>query len=150
MRSNKLIIIIVFLLFTSTAFADDTCTIRVNKLNFGEYSSIAAAHTDVDTTIELDCPPAITALVKIDAGENAQGEINFHQRNLRSSKGYYLKYNLYIDATRSRVWGDGTNNSYTATIRAGQSQLTIYGRIPARQNIPQGYYTDRVSVTIEW
>ena len=58
-----------------------------------------------------------------------------------------LAYNLYVDASHTRVWGDGTGNTQTQT---GMGNLVIYGRIPGQQNVPAGLYTDRVMVIVEW
>jgi spore coat protein U-like protein len=70
-----------------------------------------------------------------------------------------LSYNLYKSATRdaSSVWGDGTGGSMTVsgslpTLTAGSPTQTsthaIYGRIPARQDIPVGAYTATVILTM--
>jgi spore coat protein U-like protein len=58
-----------------------------------------------------------------------------------------LAYNLYVDATYTRVWGDGTGNTQTQT---GIGNLVIYGRILGQQPVPIGLYTDRVTIIVEW
>jgi spore coat protein U-like protein len=63
-----------------------------------------------------------------------------------------LRYNLYVDAARRRVWGDGDSGG-TARI-TGQSDgrkavsFTIYGRIPDGQSVRQGSYRDSVKVSV--
>ena len=89
-------------------------------------------------------PTVVT--VKLDPGQNTGG--GFHPRKLFSAEsGKGLHYNLYIDPTNTRVWGDGTDNTHVQT-RLGR--LIIYGHIPGRQIVPPGLYTDKVTVIIEW
>jgi len=63
-----------------------------------------------------------------------------------------LEYNLYTDAGRTTVWGDGTASSVTAagTGSGAQQSLTVYGRIPASQSVPAGSYSDTVTATINF
>ena len=60
-----------------------------------------------------------------------------------------MNYNLYTDATRTAVWGDGVGASNVSA--TGTSvDLPIYGRIPARQTVPAKGYTDAITVTIDY
>ena len=65
-----------------------------------------------------------------------------------------LNYNLYLDAARTQIWGDGTGasqlyvnsnppNSRTVTV-------TIFGRIPAQQDVSAGSYSDSITATINF
>jgi spore coat protein U-like protein len=58
-----------------------------------------------------------------------------------------LAYNLYTDASYSRIWGDGTSSTHVQT---GIGEFIVYGRIPAQQNVKAGLYTDMVTVLVEW
>ena len=81
------------------------------------------------------------------------GNGDFGGRLMRGPKGDELRYNLYVDAARRRVWGDGIAGG-TARI-AGTSDgrrpetFTIYGKLPAGQAVGSGGYRDSVQVTIE-
>jgi spore coat protein U-like protein len=65
-----------------------------------------------------------------------------------------MSYNLYLDAVRVSVWGNGTGG----TSRYGPVvpqllfpvTVTIYGRIPALQNVKVGSYTDTIVATINF
>ena len=64
-----------------------------------------------------------------------------------------LRYNLYVDAARRRVWGDGEAGG-TARI-AGQSDgrkagdYTIYGRDPGpASRCARARYSDAVKVSV--
>ena len=81
------------------------------------------------------------------------GNGDFGERLMRGPKGDELRYNLYVDPARRRVWGDGIAGG-TARI-AGTSDgrkpetFTIYGKLPAGQAVAPGGYRDSVQVTIE-
>ena len=70
-----------------------------------------------------------------------------------------LSYNLYADAGRTSVWGDGTGGSVAVESSvlldvlgwAPTQSFTVYGRIGAGQTgaVP-GSYADTVSVTVTY
>lgn len=61
----------------------------------------------------------------------------------------FLIYNIYSDAARTFIWGDGTDNSVTISGQTGATgQHPLYGRISARQNVSVGNYSDTIIVTI--
>ena len=84
---------------------------------------------------------------------NKGGSSTFNPR--RMTKGSEpVNYNLYLDASKSTIWGDGTGNtSFYSNPRTPVNQnvtVTIFGSIPARQNASVGSYTDSISVTINF
>jgi spore coat protein U-like protein len=73
---------------------------------------------------------------------------------MRQALSFRLDYNLFLDANRTTIWGDGTGGSS----RSGpimpplltQVTVTVYTRIPARQNVRVGHYTDSITATINF
>ncbi len=64
-----------------------------------------------------------------------------------------LNYNLYLDAARTSIWGDGTGGTalFTVAIPSGKAvNVTIFGRIPAGQDVAAGSYSDSIVVTIQF
>ena len=65
-----------------------------------------------------------------------------------------LSYNLYADAARTTVWGDGIGAASVTinpgSVTAGDRTLVraIYGRIPAQQAVGFGTYNDTIMVTL--
>jgi spore coat protein U-like protein len=65
-----------------------------------------------------------------------------------------LLYNLYLDAARTIVWGDGTGGSQTGPMvttrgAGGTTTAYVFGRIPAGQDVAAGVYGDTIRVTFE-
>ena len=79
----------------------------------------------------------------------------FAPRQMRAGTAN-LSYNLFRDAARAQVWGDGTNSTGTVAGTANfvwfqtsqSSNHTVYGRVPALQNASPGSYTDTIVLTI--
>ena len=61
-----------------------------------------------------------------------------------------MEYNLYSDSGRLSVWGDGSGNSGTVSATAAEADFAVYGRVPARQNLPPCSYSDSIVVTITY
>lgn len=66
--------------------------------------------------------------------------------------GASLSYNLYLDAALTTVWGDGTSGTSRygpVTPPDGSAfTITIYGQLPARQNVSVGAYSDTITATL--
>jgi spore coat protein U-like protein len=63
-----------------------------------------------------------------------------------------LDYNLYQDSTRTVIWGDGTGGSQTVVQPSPplntNIDVTVYGRVPAGQDVSSGSYSSTVTATI--
>jgi spore coat protein U-like protein len=112
-------------------------------LVFGAYDPAGAAPVDSTATFSYACPNSrFRATVLLDAGA---GTFTQRQMTLGADR---LGYNLYQDAARTVVWGDGTPPSRTLTGTRRRVTYTIYGRIPAGQWVAAGVYTDTITVTL--
>jgi spore coat protein U-like protein len=71
-------------------------------------------------------------------------------RRLRHRDGDFLRYQLYVDSARTRVWGDGTRGTEAAvmTTRGSNKFATIYGEIAAGQGGTEGDYDDTLVITV--
>lgn len=72
-----------------------------------------------------------------------------------NSGAQQLEYNLFKDAARTNVWGDGTfgKTPVVNTVRRGFVTVGnhwVYGRIPPLLDPGPGVYSDVVDVTIEF
>ena len=124
-----------------------------SAFNFGAYSPILANNTaakDSTGTVSVTCTSGSTS-PKIMLGEGLYPFSAAPTTPLRqmASATNRLAYFLYLDAGRTTAWGntDGTHR-LVATVDGTPSVETIYGRIPAGQNLPVGAYSDTVVVTV--
>ena len=135
MTRLRLLAAVLLLGLARTALA--ACTISAVGPSFGIYSPFATAPLDAAGTITFSC----TSPAMVGMGPGNSG--NWRLREMRSGPNR-LRYNLYVDANRTIIWGEpgGPNG---ATVGAGQNQrVPIYGRIPALQDVVPGSYTDTV------
>lgn len=135
----------VFLVLAVPAVAQ-TCTVSITPINFGTYSPYASVALDSTGQVSVDCGGAGSAVVSLNPGVNGGG--SFMGRSLGNGQSQ-LHYQLYSDGAYTQVWGDGTGGSTTASV-SGSGTLTMYGRVPAHQNVTAGLYTDTVLLTITY
>jgi spore coat protein U-like protein len=59
---------------------------------------------------------------------------------------------MYKDAARTITWNTTNTNTGTATskLTAINGGFTVYGRIPAAQDVRAGSYSDTVQVTVNY
>jgi spore coat protein U-like protein len=129
--------------------AAKTCKVTVvQHVSFGTYDPLLSGNLDTSGLVRIWCSnktPNVS--VKLDAGLWG----GFQPRYMQSGTDQ-LAYNLYMDASRTTVWGDGTSGTsyfFFAEQNFGRD-IPVYGRTPLGQNIPAGSYSDTVVVTVEW
>jgi spore coat protein U-like protein len=71
------------------------------------------------------------------------------------SSSNQLLYNLFVDAARTVIWGDGTGGTQFLLVRNPRPNnqdisVPIYGRIPALQDVRVGNYTNTITATINF
>jgi spore coat protein U-like protein len=128
--------------------AEAACTISTTAVNFGSYNVFSASPNDATGQITFRCSPPLPPLVTIQLDKG--GASSFNPRQMRQGSEI-LNYNLYLDSTRSTIWGDGTGGSqaYTQSNPPASSQnANVYGRIPAGQDVSAGSYGATVTATI--
>jgi spore coat protein U-like protein len=125
------------------------CTIAVTAgVAFGSYDVFAATPTDTAGEVRVTCASRQTNVrVTMDRG----GASTFQPRQMANG-AERLAYNLFLDASRSQIWGDGTGGTVLfgpVAINRNQTRLiTVYGRIPATQDVAVGSYSDLVVATV--
>jgi spore coat protein U-like protein len=120
---------------------------------FSGYDVFLTVPNDSMGTITVTCdtvpPPDVT--VQIGPSLASGG---FNPRQMRHVSGSdLLNYNLFTDAGRSAIWGDGTGWTSIVKRRVPRNKpwvTTVYGRVPAGQNVSVGLYSETVTVTIIW
>ncbi len=136
------------LFLSGTAWSD--CSVTSTALGFGNYDPLQSPSAGVTGEITVVCDPGAAYTILLDAGANSGGV--FSSRRMLSSSGSVLKYNIYRDAARTEIWGDGTNSTYTqAGVGTGAAQrYVVHGHIPPRQKPPAGVYSDATTIKVNW
>ncbi len=135
---------------TITATVTNNCTITTAPVAFGAYDPVVAnASTALDSTgtVTVACTKGAAATVGLDLGTNASAAVR------RLSDGTnFLTYELYKESARTTVWGNAGAALYSAGAAPSKAprSVTVYGRIPAGQDIPAGAYGDTVVATVNF
>ena len=122
--------------------ASAVCVLNVQGVIFGSYDVFSITNLASTGNIDVICTPSSAYSITLNAGTGS------YASRIMSSGANQLNYNLYTDATYTSVWGDGTGGSSVVNGNALTANHTVYGRIPARQNVPVGNYADTITVTI--
>jgi spore coat protein U-like protein len=122
-----------------------TCTVSATGVAFGTQTFLVTSPSDSTGSITVDCDAVAAYSIGI-LGGNASTSAR-----VMTAGGYQLGYNLYTDATRAIVWGDGSAGSARVSSAGTEGGThTVYGRIPAKQNVPAGSYSDSLIVRVEF
>jgi len=141
------------------ASAAVSCTASSTGTDFGIYNPLSATPTyangDVEVTCTLLSGGATTVTLVSSYSTGSSG--TYAMRTMLSGANK-LNYNLFFDAAYTQVRGNGTGGSQTggatlnltAANRTQTASGTIYGRIPAGQDVAAGSYADTIVVTITY
>jgi spore coat protein U-like protein len=158
---NKRVLPLLLLLGACAVQADTVCRIVASpELAFGQYDTLSNAPMDTLTNIRVSCernggPQTVTLIMRLGAGANGSSVYDRRMRQLGGGTDH-LSYGLYRDVGRSAVWGTNDNvDSVSQTISIAvpnkgiqSATFTIYGRIPALQDVSAGTYGDSVDITL--
>jgi spore coat protein U domain-containing protein, fimbrial subunit CupE1/2/3/6 len=128
------------------------CSIRsVSGLVFGSYNVFSGTPLDTSGAIIYRCTGVAGAdslIIQLTSGNAG----TFASSRALLDGAFRLDYNIYLDAARSTVWGDGSagtnQHGPVQPVEAADTSVAVFGRIPPRQNARAGSYTDTVIVTI--
>jgi spore coat protein U-like protein len=138
------------LLLSAVLPAHAACTISTTPLVFGAYNVFAVTPLDSTGSVTFRCGNQDKdVVITLDRG----GAPTFNPRWMLNGSEQ-LTYNLYLDAARTAIWGDGTGGSQTFSTFNPQNNrdvvVPIYGRIPAGQDVRAGTYTNSITATIQF
>jgi spore coat protein U-like protein len=138
------------LLLSAALPAHAACTISTTPLVFGAYNVFAVTPLDSTGSVTFRCGNQDKdVVITLDRG----GAPTFNPRWMLNGSEQ-LTYNLYLDAARTAIWGDGTGGSQTFSTFNPQNNrdvvVPIYGRIPAGQDVRAGTYTNSITATIQF
>ncbi|WP_158218738.1 Csu type fimbrial protein [Roseateles aquatilis] len=127
------------------------CNVTGSTLTFGAIDPLQnPGPADASTSLNVTCTKTTPYSVALSAGTNAGNPSAFGSRVMKNGNNS-LPYQLYLDAGRTQVWGDGNSSGvYAGTGTGSQQALTVYGRLPSLNGIVPGNYSDTVTVTITY
>lgn len=124
----------------------NVCSVSTSGLVFGVYTPRQVTPLDAVTYASIVCTAGTAFLLGLDNG------IYYQDSWRRSRNGsQYINYQLYLDNSRSQVWGMTPGVNMLSGFGTGaQQNIPVYGRIPALQEPTDGSYGDTITVTVEY
>lgn len=151
-KLSVILILFIFIFLSDVSNAQQkACNItNISPVNFGNYDGVT--DRDANGSVTIFCGPGIRnkpVVIQLDRGLYSQSYSIRYMKH--TSLNEYLGYNLYTDAGRTIIWGDGSGGSSIVTLTNMNNQtinVPIYGRLPAMQSGSFGDYSDTVILTI--
>jgi spore coat protein U-like protein len=131
--------------------AQGACSLTATSVVFGAYDIFSTAPLDTLGQVIFRCSNNDhNVSISLDKG----GASTFIPRRLVNGSNL-LDYNLYLDAARTVIWGDGTGGTQNFLIANPQPNnrdisVPVYGRIPAGQGPSVGDYSNTITMTINF
>ncbi|MBC7985517.1 MAG: spore coat U domain-containing protein [Sphingomonadaceae bacterium] len=135
--------------FTVNATVLKACVVSALPLAFGNYDPTSGSGVNGSTTLSVLCTNGTSFTTGLNAGTASGATVSTRRM---SNGANTLSYGLYQDAARTTNWGNtaGTDTPAAQTAGVGATSLTVYGAIPASQNVPIGVYSDTITVTVTY
>ena len=126
------------------------CHVTATDLNFGAIASNSTTPVLGQATIDLTCGSGTSAEIALDAGTSPGNNTSRRQMLHDVGRGR-LDYDLFQDAGRTVNWGDRSGTDTLEVLFEGKLRvLPIYGQIPAGQRVPEGNFSDMITITVHY
>lgn len=133
---------------SSTSVVKKCTTLTGGSISFAAYVPDATADNDAATTVSVKCTKGTPVSISMDEGE---GDGATEATRILTSDDDTLEYSLYQNSARSTLWGSGSDvASFNGDGLLSTTTLSVYGRIPAGQDVKPGAFTDSVLVTLTY
>lgn len=130
----------------SSPDAHAACTLSADPMNFGQV--ILNIDKESTSSVSVNCDTQEAFQINATTGSG-----NFEARRMLGPINNTLTYNLFIDPTLTRIWGDGTGNSFRfvgLSDGVTVNRFTVYGLVPSQSGVATGSYTDQIVVTFSF
>lgn len=134
----------------ATSVWADSCHVSTGAVAFGAYDTASAANLDAIGSLDIHCSSKVHVVLFLSKGSGVGASFSAGRKMTRVGGTGTLTYNLYTDAARTRVWGDGTGGSVTLRVDGkNNTTQTIWGRLASGQHVAEtGSYVDPVVASI--
>ncbi|MBI3526866.1 MAG: spore coat protein U domain-containing protein [Betaproteobacteria bacterium] len=137
--------------FQVTVTVSAGCTISAANHDFGIYTTSSPTdNTNGTNVVTATCTLAVPYSIGLDAGIGAGGTVA-SRKMTRVGGTETLDYSLYQAADRLVVLGNTLAIDVITGVGTGLAiPHTVFGKIPAGQNVPAGNYVDTITATINF
>jgi spore coat protein U-like protein len=140
------------IVYAAATVAQAACFVSASGMSFGAYDVSDSYPRDSMLMLTLSCHEMKARDLSVSIGPSANsGGIPVRQMKWTTG-GDRLSYNLFTDASRTQVWGEGAGGGAVVVQGVSQDnpqQLWVFGRIPPGQDVSAGTYGDDVTITVE-
>ena len=135
--------------FQVTATVSAGCIVSATNHDFGIYTSSSLAdNINGSNAVTATCTLAVPYSIGLDVGIGT-GATATSRKMTRTGGTEMLDYSLYQSAGRLVVLGNTLGVDVITGLGTGLAiDHTVFGKIPANQNVPAGNYADMVTATI--
>jgi spore coat protein U-like protein len=145
---TRILFVAIGLLLVAGRASAESCRVEANSLAFGQYDVFRSSPTDSATSLSFECSNCGRPI-------SIELERNWWEiYRVLQSGSQWMYYNIYLDASRTQVWGDGSLGSqvYYNSNPPKKKEVTVpmYGRIPASQDVGLGQYADNITVVVNF
>jgi spore coat protein U-like protein len=148
-------------LLASIAHAATTvnCTASASGIAFGIYNPLSAIADASTGTLRITCNGSGTGSANVTVNVSLSAGLSGSYATRKMLFGVNtLNYNIYWNTAYNQIMGDGGGGSFAGSagpfvVPAGGSNLatgTLYGLIPASQDVAPGNYSDVITVTVTY
>jgi spore coat protein U-like protein len=128
-----------------------SCTISATvPVAFGAYDRTSGTALDSSGSVTYQC--GIAGLLDVLTITMSTGNGTYASRTMLNGANP-MSYNLYTNAGRTTVWGDGSSGTAVygpVTLNLLAITVPVYGRIPPGQNVAVGSFSDTIVVTLNF
>jgi spore coat protein U-like protein len=125
-----------------------SCRATISGFSFGAFSAITQTGRLAQSFVTFNCPSVVA---EIDLSSGASGGFEARSMTSHTDGRASIAYNIYLDAARTIVFGDGGagSSAYVPGSGVSQGSFPIYAEIALGQaNLAASDYSDTLSITI--
>jgi spore coat protein U-like protein len=135
------------------------CTASASGIAFGIYNPLSALADASTGTLKITCNGSGTGSANVTVNVTLSSGLSGSYATRKMFSGANaLDYNIYWSTAYNQIVGDGTGGSFAGSagpfvVTAGGSNFatgTLYGRIPASQDVAPGVYSDIITLTVTY
>jgi spore coat protein U-like protein len=135
------------------------CTASATSIAFGIYNPLNATSDASTGTLRVTCNGSGTGSANVTVNVTLSTGLSGGYATRKMFSGVNtLNYNIFWSTAYSQIVGDGSGGSFAGTagpftVPAGGTNFatgTLYGLMPASQDIAAGSYSDVITVTVTY